>query len=149
ALVNTYNMFDPRTGAPAGQFVVNNFSDTNAFVCNMIGAIANITAPETGKLCAQYLGPALNQTTVNTFPVPFNPFLMARPPWQSLIYSEDRLKPGGEGPKPQTPDLPPAVSAYTGEPTGAPAAGVPAPTPDPGGGPPPPGGQLPAERPVP
>ncbi|HET6735564.1 MAG TPA: MCE family protein [Mycobacterium sp.] len=149
ALVNTYNMFDPRTGAPAGQFVVNNFSDTNGFVCTMLGAIANVTAPETGKLCAQYLGPALNQTTVNTLPIPFNPFLMARPPWQSLIYSEDRLKPGGEGPKPHTPDLPPAVSAYTGEPTGVAEAGVPAPTPDPGGDPPPPGGHLPAERPVP
>ncbi|WP_234897506.1 MCE family protein [Mycolicibacterium vanbaalenii] len=149
ALVNTYNMFDPKTGAPAGQFVVNNFSDTNAFFCNMIAALSNVTAPETGKLCAQYLGPALDQMTANTLPIPFNPLLMARPPWQSLIYSEDRLKPGGDGPKPQTSDLPPAVSAYTGEPADVPEPHMPVPTPDPEGGPPPPAGELPAERPIP
>ena len=154
ALVNTYNMFDPRTGAPAGQFVVNNFSDTNSFVCNMIGAIANVTAPETGKICSQYLGPGLNPLTVNTLPIPFNPFLMARPPWQDLIYSEARLQPGGEGPKPQPPDQPPSVSAYTGGPGEVPGSNwppLPGPVPAPPepGPPPSPEGPLPAERPVP
>ncbi|MDT5124938.1 MAG: phospholipid/cholesterol/gamma-HCH transport system substrate-binding protein, partial [Mycobacterium sp.] len=55
---NFYNIYNPDTGAAVGQFVVNNFSNPVAFFCSAIGGIENITAPETAKLCAQYLGPA-------------------------------------------------------------------------------------------
>jgi phospholipid/cholesterol/gamma-HCH transport system substrate-binding protein len=125
ALVNFYNMFDPRTGAAAGEFLLNNFSDTNTAICGMISALANVTAAESGKLCSEYLGPSLNRLNINSVPIPFNPFLLSKPPWQDLIYSEARLQPGGEGPKPQPPDQPPAVSAYTGLPGDTPGSNWP------------------------
>jgi phospholipid/cholesterol/gamma-HCH transport system substrate-binding protein len=153
ALVNFYNMFDPRTGSAAGEFLLNNFSDSNGAICGMITAQANITAAESGKLCNLFLGPALNQMSINYVPIPVRPFLEGAPPWQDLIYSEARLRPGGEGPKPQPPDQPPSVSAYTGLPgdvpgsTWPPAANVASPAP----GPPPapaPAAPLPAEGPA-
>jgi phospholipid/cholesterol/gamma-HCH transport system substrate-binding protein len=125
ALVNFYNMFDPRTGAAAGEFLLNNFSNSKEAICGMIAAQANITAVETGKLCSLYTAPALDQLTINSIPIPFNPFLLSKPPWQDLIYSEARLQPGGEGPKPQAPDQPPAVSAYTGLPGDTPGSNWP------------------------
>ena len=156
ALVNFYNMFDPRTGAAAGEFVLNNFSDTTGAICGMISALGNVTAAETGKLCGQYLGPALNQLNFNYVPFPFNPMQISTPPWQDLVYSEARLRPDGEGPKPQSPDQPPSVSAYTGghgdtpgsnwppAPGAAPASLEPASAPAPM-----PAAALPAERPAP
>jgi hypothetical protein len=127
ALSNAYNMFDPRTGAASGVFVLNNMSNPVGFFCGMISAIENVTATETGKLCEHYLGPALRLLNFNYLPFPFNPFLTAVPPWQDLIYSEPRLEPGGEGPKPTAPDLPPSVSAYTGLPGDTPGADWPPP----------------------
>ena len=60
SIANAVNMFDPRTGAASGVFVFNNFSNPVWAICAMIGALENVTSPETGKLCAQYLGPALD-----------------------------------------------------------------------------------------
>jgi virulence factor Mce-like protein len=156
ALVNTYNMFDPRTGAAAGEFLVNNLSNMTGLVCGMIGALENVTADDTGKLCAQYLGPGLNRVSLNYLPIPFNPFQLAVPPWQDLIYSEARLRPDAEGPPPPSPEMPPAISAYTGLPGDTPAAdwpplpgAPPAPAPsDPRAAEPPPA-PLPAEAPQP
>lgn len=122
ALVNTYNMFDPRTGAAAGEFLLNNFSNMDGLVCGMIGALDNVTADDTGKLCSQTLGPALNAVSLNYVPMPINPVQLGVPPWQQLIYSEDRLRPGAEGPSPGGPEMPPAVSAYTGLPGDTPGA---------------------------
>jgi hypothetical protein len=102
----------------------------------MMGALENVTSPETGKLCAQYVGPALRTINFNNLPVPFNPFLTAAPPDYMLRYSEDRLRPENEGQPPPPPTDMPAVSAYTGL-----NGDVPAP---PGYGPPPgPGPALP------
>jgi hypothetical protein len=86
------------------------------FICGAIGAVENVTAPEAAKLCEQYLGPVLKLISFNTFPLPVNPILAATPPPDKIIYSEPRLAPGGEGPKPGPPEIPPAVSAYTGLP---------------------------------
>ena len=41
----------------------------------MIGGVANTTAPETAKLCEQYLGPALRLLNFNNLPLPINPYL--------------------------------------------------------------------------
>ena len=87
-----------------------------------------MTSPETGKLCAQYVGPALRQLNFNNLPIPINPFLTSNPPDYMLRYSEDRLRPENEGQPPPPSTDPPAVSAYTG------AGDVP---PPPGYGPPP------------
>jgi phospholipid/cholesterol/gamma-HCH transport system substrate-binding protein len=149
ALVNTYNMFDPRTGAAGGEFVLNGTSDVTRFLLCGVDVLENVTATETSKLCKLFLGPAGDRINFNYLPLPINPFQQATPPWQDLIYSEARLQPGGEGPKPQPPDLPPAVSAYTGLPGDTPGANWP---PQPNPPPPPPTptvapGPPPAARP--
>ncbi|WP_029111592.1 MCE family protein [Mycobacterium sp. URHD0025] len=131
AIANTLNMFDPRDGGATGTFTFVNFSNPVEFLCGAIGAIENTTAPETAKLCNQYLGPALKQMNFNYLPFPVNPGLTSVPPPEDLLYTEPGLAPGGSGPKPGAPETPPAVSAYTG------VGDVPAP---PGYGPPP--GQL-------
>jgi phospholipid/cholesterol/gamma-HCH transport system substrate-binding protein len=151
ALVNTYNMFDPRTGAAGGEFVLNGTSDVTRFLLCGVDVLENVTATETSKLCKLFLGPAGDRINFNYLPLPINPFQQASPPWQDLVYSEARLQPGGEGPKPQPPDLPPAVSAYTGAPGDTPGANWP-PTPNPPPPPPTPSptvapGPPPAERP--
>jgi phospholipid/cholesterol/gamma-HCH transport system substrate-binding protein len=114
AIANAYNMFDPRTGAASGVFVLSNMANPVWFICGMVGAIGNVTAPESSKLCSQYLGPALRQLNFNNLPFPVNPFLTSNPPPYMLKYSEPRLMPDAEGqPPPPATDLP-AVSAYTG-----------------------------------
>jgi phospholipid/cholesterol/gamma-HCH transport system substrate-binding protein len=112
ALANTVNMFDPQLGSGTGAFVLTNMSNPLQFICSSIGAIENVTAIETAKLCAQYLGPALNAANFNMLPIPFNPFLAKAPPPEDLIYTEPGLMPGGSGPSAGPPEPPPAVSAY-------------------------------------
>jgi phospholipid/cholesterol/gamma-HCH transport system substrate-binding protein len=112
ALANTANMFDPQLGSGTGAFVLTNMSNPIQLICSSIGAIENVTATETAKLCAQYLGPALNAANFNMTPIPFNPFLAKTPPPENLIYTEPDLVPGGAGPSPAAPEPPPAVSAY-------------------------------------
>jgi hypothetical protein len=114
AFSNFYNIYNPNTGAVVGAFTFANFQNPVMFICSMIGAVENITAPETAKLCADYLGPALRLLSVNNIPFPLSPFLGPSAVPEKIIYSEDRLAPGGEGSKPGPPEIPPAVSAYTG-----------------------------------
>ncbi|HEV7853811.1 MAG TPA: MCE family protein [Mycobacterium sp.] len=128
SIANAVNMFDPRTGAASGVFVLNNLSNPVWAVCTMMGALENVTSPETGKLCSQYVGPALRTLNFNNLPIPINPFLTSNPPDYMLRYSEDRLRPENEGQPPPPYTDPPAVSAYTG------AGDI---SPPPGYGPPP------------
>jgi virulence factor Mce-like protein len=114
SIANAVNMFDPRTGAASGVFVLSNLQNPVWFLCTMMGALQNITSPESGKLCAQYLGPGLRLANANLLPFPFNPFLTSNPPEYMLRYSEPSLRPGAGGAQPGPPDTPPAVSAYTG-----------------------------------
>ena len=154
ALANTVNMFDPQLGSGTGAFVLTNMSNPMQFICSSIGTIANITATETAKLCAQYLGPALNSVNFNMVPIPINPFLAKTPPPEDLIYTEPGLMPGGAGPAPGPAEIPPAVSAYQGAdpaPAGPPslpqmllpAEQPPPPSDPPPGTPPPPTGTPP------
>jgi phospholipid/cholesterol/gamma-HCH transport system substrate-binding protein len=65
----------------------------------------------------------------NNSPIPLNPFLAKSIDPSKVLYSEPRLAPGGEGPKPGPPEIPPAVSAYTGlpgDPVGPPVPQPPA-----------------------
>lgn len=147
ALANTVNFFDPRDGAINGVFGLNVFSNPIQFLCSSIGAIENVTASESAKLCAQYLGPALRLLNFNYLPFPVNPFLGGAPKPEQMLYTEPGLAPGGAGGKPGPAEIPPAVSAYTG------AGDVP---PPPGYGPPPappppslPGILLPSTAPAP
>ena len=143
ALANTVNMFDPQLGSGTGAFVLTNMSNPVQFICSSIGTIADVTASETAKLCAQYLGPALNSVNFNQVPIPINPFLAKTPPPQGLIYTEPGLMPGGAGSEPGPAEIPPAVSAYQGAdpaPAGPPSLPqmlLPAEQPPPPNGPPP------------
>lgn len=116
ALANQANIYDPDNGAPVGAFVFNNFSNPAALVCSAIGGVQNVTAAETAKLCAMYLGPALKVVNFNYIPIPTNPILMKAPNPDKVIYTDPRLAPGGGGPAPGPAEIPPAVSAYSGAP---------------------------------
>lgn len=129
AFANQYNIFDPRTGAATGIFTLSNAANPTMLLCGMIEAIENTTATESGKLCAQYLSPALNSVNLNYLPFPLNPLLTSVPPPEDLIYSEPGLAPGGAGGKPEAPENPPAVSAFTGTGDVAPPPGYSPPTP--------------------
>jgi phospholipid/cholesterol/gamma-HCH transport system substrate-binding protein len=153
-IANAYNMFEPRTGAATGVFVLSNMANPVWFICGMVGAIENVTAPETAKLCEQYLGPGLRLLNFNNLPFPVNPFLTANPPPWMLRYTEPNLMPGAAGQTPEPPETPPAVSAYTGAGDVAPPPGYgpppgPPPVPAPPGPPTLPDMLLPAEIPAP
>jgi hypothetical protein len=79
-----------------------------------VGAVENVTATESGKLCSLFLGPGMRVLNFNSVPFPIDPFLQKSVDPANVVYSEDRLRPGGAGPKPGPPEIPPAVSAYTG-----------------------------------
>lgn len=128
SIANTLNMFDPRDGGATGIFTLSNISNPVQFLCGAIGAIENVTAPETAKLCAQYLGPALRLMNVNYLPLPINPLLNSVPSPQDLVYTDPALAPGGGGAASGPPETPPAVSAFTGAGDVAPPPGYGPPT---------------------
>lgn len=131
AMANAYNMMDPRTGGASGVFVLNNMADPTAFFCGMLGALANATAPESSKLCAQYLGPGLDTVNFNYLPFPVNPLLTPVPSERKLIYSEPDLRPGGEGTHSEPAAVAPGDSAYQAQPPTLPQMLLPAERPAP------------------
>jgi phospholipid/cholesterol/gamma-HCH transport system substrate-binding protein len=123
ALSNFFNDYNADTGTIVGGFGITNFANPTwggliaplpLEGCTQIGAIENVTAVETGKLCSLFLGPGLRVLNFNSLPIPFDPFLQKSVDPGNVVYSEDRLAPGGAGPKPGPPETPPAISAYTG-----------------------------------
>jgi hypothetical protein len=114
AIGNSYNIYNPDTGSGIGAFAMANFSNPVQVVCSAIGAVSNATASETGKVCAQYLGPALRLLNFNYLPFPFNAYLGKSPSPENLVYSEPQLAPGGSGASVPAAEIPPSVSAYTG-----------------------------------
>lgn len=145
AFANFYNIYDPDTGMNDGLFVLTQFSNPVDSVCTMIEALENVTARETGKLCAEYLGPGLRLLNFNYLPIPQNPFLTKSADPENVIYTDPALIPchphmeacsgGLNGTTPTPPETPPSISAYTGLPGDDPANAGPAPF----GVPPPPG----------
>lgn len=113
AIGNAYNIYNPDTGSDLGAFAFANFSNPVEVICSAIGAVENATSAETGKLCAQYLGPALRLLNFNYLPFPFNAYLAKSPSPSNLVYSDPALAPGGGG-VPVPSEAPPAVSAFTG-----------------------------------
>jgi virulence factor Mce-like protein len=128
AFSNFYNFTNPDSGSYVGTFVLNNFSNPVEFICGAIGGVANTTAPETAKLCADYLGPGLRLLNFNELPFAISPLLNKAPDPGSVIYADPNLAPGGAGGKPE-PETPPVVSAYTGFPGDYPDATPPPPPP--------------------
>ncbi|HEU4360252.1 MAG TPA: MCE family protein [Mycobacterium sp.] len=127
AFANFYNIYTPDTGMNNGVFVVNQLANPVQLVCTSIQAIENITAFESGKLCAQHLGPALRLLNFNYLPFPNNFLLIKAPSPENIIYTDPALMPCHQnwdktcqgdinGSAPRAPETPPAVSAYTGLP---------------------------------
>jgi hypothetical protein len=114
AIGNAYNIYNPDSQSALGGFALANFSNPIQVICSSIGAVQNATADETGKLCAQYLGPALRLLNFNYLPFPFNSYLGKSTSPDKLIYTDPALAPGGTGGTPPGYEVPPAVSAYTG-----------------------------------
>ena len=129
AIANYENIYYPEAGAVTGAFSLANFANPVYFFCGLIGAVENTTAPETAKLCAQYLGPALRLLNFNYLPFPNNFYLRPALDPKYMIYTDAKLAPGGAGPG-DAPEPQPTVSAYTG-------MGDVVPPPGPGWGPPP------------
>jgi len=138
ALGNFFNDYNADTGTIVGGFGIMNFANptfSGLMVplpvpgCTAVGAIENVTAVESGKLCSLFLGPGLRVLNFNSLPIPINIFLQKSIDPENILYTEPRLAPGGEGPKPGPAEVPPAVSAYTGlpgDPVGPPGAEPPA-----------------------
>ena len=97
---------DPDTGSPRGGFSIPNLASPMQFVCGMIGATQNTTAPETAKLCHDYLGPALRLLNLNYIPAPISPYLAKAASYDKVIYADPKLAPGGEGATPRVPENP-------------------------------------------
>ncbi|MBV8294892.1 MAG: MCE family protein, partial [Mycobacterium sp.] len=177
ALSNFFNDYNADTGTIVGGFGIMDFANpTQSGLllplpvpgCGVTEAIENVTATESGKLCALFIGPGLRLLNFNSSPIPINPFIQKSVDPANVVYSEPRLAPGGEGPKPEPPEIPPAVSAYGGLPRDPlppglppsvpfgriPGAAMPLPPPPSTPAPPPaapsvPGVLLPAEGPQP
>ncbi|WP_319453872.1 MULTISPECIES: MCE family protein [unclassified Mycobacterium] len=151
AFANAYNIYNPDSGSFIGAFVLQNFANPLQLLCAGIGSVENATAPETAKLCEQYLGPALRLLNFNYLPIPVNPLLMPSASPDRIVYSPPSLAPGGTGPTPGPPDVPPAISAYTGLDGDVPPPPGYVPLPEAVSGPPPtlPELLLPAEAPPP
>ncbi|ORJ61699.1 MCE family protein [Mycobacterium simiae] len=137
ALGNFFNDYNADTGTIVGGFGLMNFANPtwggqvllSLPGCTQIGAIENVTAVESGKLCSLFIGPGLRLLNFNNSPIPINFILQKSVDPSKILYTEPRLAPGGEGPKPGPPEIPPAVSAYTGlpgDPVGPPGAVPPA-----------------------
>jgi phospholipid/cholesterol/gamma-HCH transport system substrate-binding protein len=124
ALGNFFNDYNADTGTIVGGFGLMNFANPTwggqvllgVPGCTQIGAIENVTAVESGKLCSLFIGPGLRLLNFNNSPIPINPFIAKSIDPGRVLYTEPRLAPGGEGPKPAAPEIPPAISAYTGLP---------------------------------
>jgi phospholipid/cholesterol/gamma-HCH transport system substrate-binding protein len=113
AIANYENIYYPASGGVTGAFSLVNFANPVYFFCGLIGGVENTTAPETAKLCAEYLGPALRLLNFNNVPLPINPYLRPTLRPQDIIYTDPKLAPGGAGPG-NPPEPPLGVSAYTG-----------------------------------
>jgi phospholipid/cholesterol/gamma-HCH transport system substrate-binding protein len=122
AIANGYNDYDPDVGNIRGGVGFQNFSNPTFALCSQLGALENATSNESGKLCGLYLSPAFKVVNpffifnFNFIPIPINPLLAPAFDSKNVVYTEDRLKPGGQGPRPVAPELPPSISAYTGLP---------------------------------
>ncbi|WP_433504837.1 MCE family protein [Pseudonocardia halophobica] len=74
-LMNTFNIFSPRSGALTGVLEVDNLNTPADFVCSAF-SVAYQSVDEGVKSCKSYLGPLLNVLRVQPIPVGVNPLLV-------------------------------------------------------------------------
>ena len=115
ALGNFFNDYNADTGTIVGGFGIMNFANPTFSGlllplpipgCSQIGALENVTSTESAKLCSLFLGPGLRLLNFNNLPIPINIFLQKSVDPSKILYTEPRLAPGGEGPKPGAPEIP-------------------------------------------
>ncbi|HEU4361679.1 MAG TPA: MCE family protein, partial [Mycobacterium sp.] len=126
-LANWHGMYNPDTGSQDGIFVFSMFGNPVWAICTQMQTLENVTATESGKLCAQHLGPALRLLNFNFMPFPNNFLLSKSGAPENIIYTDPELVPchrnwdktcggGLGGTLARAPETPPAISAYTGLP---------------------------------
>lgn len=84
-LANAYNIYDPLAGSFTGSLQVPNLENPAQFVCSGIGAAADVTPVQAGKLCEQTLGPLLNLLQLNYPPVGVNPIVRPGTPGSGTV----------------------------------------------------------------
>ncbi len=114
AFANGYNVYNPDMGDAVGAFAMANFANPVQLICSGIGAVENVTSAETGEVvrAVPRPGTAIVELQLPADPVQRLPRQVSEP--RQLVYSDPRLAPGGTGGQPVPPEIPPAVSAYTG-----------------------------------
>lgn len=73
ALVNFYQLYKPAQGSLGGYPVITNFADPLSFLCGSVRAAARESSDKSADLCAQVLGPALSNLTMNYLPFLVSP----------------------------------------------------------------------------
>jgi phospholipid/cholesterol/gamma-HCH transport system substrate-binding protein len=130
AFQNFINIYHPAYGALTGALAANNFSDPISFLCGAIQAASRLNAPQSAKLCVQYLAPIVKNRQYNFLPLGGNPYIgpIARP--NEVTFSEDWLRPltepgrvrdHYEGPLPDEGQPPPGAVPPVATPIGTPA----------------------------
>jgi phospholipid/cholesterol/gamma-HCH transport system substrate-binding protein len=133
---NLINIYHPAYGALTGALALNDFSDPISFLCGAIQAASRLNAPQSAKLCVQYLAPIVKNRQYNSLPLGFNPFSgpIARP--NEVTFSEDWLRPltepgrvrdHYEGPLPDEGQLPPGTTPPVATPIAGPGNASPPP----------------------
>ena len=123
ALSNFFNDYNADTGTIVGGFGIVDFANPTASGLLLPLPVPGCTRPKPSRTslrsnqasCARCSSvPALRVMNFNDSPFPIDPVLQKSVDPANVVYSEPRLAPGGAGPKPGPPEIPPAVSAYTG-----------------------------------
>ncbi|WP_067820043.1 MCE family protein [Nocardia inohanensis] len=91
ALVNFYQLYKPNTGSLTGYPVLTNFADPLSFLCGSVRAAARESSDKSADLCAQTLGPALSNMTMNYLPFMLSPATAAGATPDQITYSTPEL----------------------------------------------------------
>ena len=125
ALGNFFNDYNADTGTIVGGFGLMNFANPTWGGSGSAGPYRAVTKSAPSRTSPRsnrasfapcFSVPDCDKLSFNNSPIPLNPFIAKSIDPSKILYTEPRLAPGGEGPKPGAPEIPPAVSAYTGLP---------------------------------
>ncbi|MGV9412775.1 MCE family protein [Nocardia sp. NPDC003693] len=92
ALVNFYQLYKPNTGSLTGYPVITNFADPLSFLCGSVRAAARESSDKSADLCAQTLGPALSNMTMNYLPFMLSPATAAGATPDQIAYTTPELE---------------------------------------------------------
>ncbi|WP_194817108.1 MCE family protein [Nocardia sp. XZ_19_385] len=98
ALTNFYQIYNPAQGSLGGYPVLTNFANPVSFLCGSVEALGANEADKSADLCAQMLGPVLQNLAMNYPPLMLNPGSNATAYPEQLIPSTPEVgaRMGGE-----------------------------------------------------